>query len=307
MRLWPDGKQFAFTVFDDTDQSTLDNAPAVYQFLRDLGFRTTKSVWPLKGPRRPKIGGDTCEDPNYLAWVRTLQQDGFEIGLHNVTFHTSDRAETSRGIDRFRELFGHDPRSHANHADCEESIYWGNYRLTGLNRLAYNVLIRFRHTDLFRGHIEGDPTFWGDLCRERITYVRNFVFPEINTLKACPMMPYHDADRDYVRYWFASAEGGDVRAFCRTLNAESVDRLAAEGGACIMYTHFGYGFFENGRLDPEFVDTMTRISRMNGWFVPVSELLDHLLSARGHHEITATERAGLERRWLRHKVLVGST
>ena len=48
---WPDGKAFAFSVFDDTDLSTLENAPAVYRLLRDLGFRTTKSVWPLRGTR----------------------------------------------------------------------------------------------------------------------------------------------------------------------------------------------------------------------------------------------------------------
>ena len=35
---WPDGKRFAFTIFDDTDRSTLDNAPAVYALLRDLGI-----------------------------------------------------------------------------------------------------------------------------------------------------------------------------------------------------------------------------------------------------------------------------
>lgn len=47
---WPDGKRFAFTIFDDTDHQTLENVPPVYDFLSDLGLRTTKSVWPLKGP-----------------------------------------------------------------------------------------------------------------------------------------------------------------------------------------------------------------------------------------------------------------
>ena len=42
---WPDGKRFAFTIFDDTDRQNLNNVPAVYDFFHDLGLGTTKSVW----------------------------------------------------------------------------------------------------------------------------------------------------------------------------------------------------------------------------------------------------------------------
>ena len=43
--------------------------------------------------------------------------------------------------------------------------------------------------------VEGSPLFWGDKCRDHIKYVRNFVFDDINTLAACPHMPYHDRAR----------------------------------------------------------------------------------------------------------------
>ena len=62
---WPEGKDFAFTIFDDTDLATLENVNEVYSLLSDYGFRTTKSVWPLKGDKKQKIGGTTCEDPKY--------------------------------------------------------------------------------------------------------------------------------------------------------------------------------------------------------------------------------------------------
>ncbi|SVA52231.1 uncharacterized protein METZ01_LOCUS105085, partial [marine metagenome] len=39
--------------------ATLDNVNEVYSLLSDYGFRTTKSVWPLKGDKKPKIGGTT--------------------------------------------------------------------------------------------------------------------------------------------------------------------------------------------------------------------------------------------------------
>jgi hypothetical protein len=164
---WPQGKNFAFTIFDDTDRQTQDNAGEIYAFLSDIGLRTTKSVWPIHGSKAPKVRGSTCEDPMYLEWVLELQQQGFEIGLHNVTHHTSLREETIRGIDRFRELFGHFPYSMANHTRCHESIYWGNSRLMGLNEVIYNFLLRNRHKDVFQGHIENSPLFWGDVCKKQ--------------------------------------------------------------------------------------------------------------------------------------------
>jgi hypothetical protein len=79
---WPDGKDFAFTVFDDTDGATVATVRDVYAFLRDCGLRTTKSVWPMRGPHTPVNGGDICAEPEYRAWVVKLQSLGFEIGSH---------------------------------------------------------------------------------------------------------------------------------------------------------------------------------------------------------------------------------
>jgi hypothetical protein len=294
---WPDDKQFAFTVFDDTDRATLGNVRLVYDFLADCGLRTTKSVWPIAGEREATIPGATCEDNEYLDWTLDLQRRGFEIGFHNATYHGSTRLETQRGLDRFRALYGHDPRSAANHAENEEAIYWGAARLTGLHRLLYGAA-RPRNAGRFRGHEPGGPLFWGDLCQQRVTYVRNFVYADINTAKACPWMPYRDPARPYVNWWFASSEGATVQSFCDTVNEENQDRLEAEGGLCIMYTHFAKGFQKADQLHPRFRELMTRLSRKNGWFVPVSTLLDHIRATRGPHTLTDAERRVLERRWM---------
>ena len=73
-----------------------------------------------------------------------------------------------------------------------------------------------------------------------------------------------------------------------------------------MYTHFGLGFWD-GRLHPGFTDVMTRLARRNGWFVPVSQLLDDLLAKRGGESVLqAGQRRELERRWLVHKVRFGN-
>lgn len=302
---WPNGKQFAFTIFDDPDHDTVENVAAIYPFLGDLGLRTTKAVWPIRGNGTPKVGGATCEDEQYLKWILSLIERGFEIALHNVTHHTSTREQTARGLEAFRRLFGHDPHSMANHSGCDENIYWGSARLTGAQRLVYDLLHLWpiRNNVVSHGHNENSPLFWGDLCRVNIKYVRNFVVGDINTLKACPVMPYHDPARPYVNYWFAASEGARVESFNATIGEENQDRLVREGGACIMYTHLAKGFLEKGKINTRFQVLMERLSRMNGWFVPAHTLLDFILQARGHHSITHAERSDLERRWLWHKLV----
>lgn len=302
---WPEDRTFAFTVFDDTDGATLENVSPVYALLQDLGFRTTKSVWPSDGNDTRAPGGSTCADEVYLAWLLQLHKAGFEIGYHMNTFHTSARAATAAGLRRFEEMFGHPPATMANHSRCEENIYWGPNRLTGIRRFMYNMATRYRWRGQFHGHTEGHPLFWGDLCRDRVTYCRNFVFPEINTLAACPMMPYHDPKRPWVNYWFASSEGPTIKPFVGLLSEANQDRLEREGGACIVYTHFAGGFCERGQVNTQFRALMERLSRKNGWFVPACTILDFLRHRNGSHVLTSRERAHLEWRWLRHKLRIG--
>jgi hypothetical protein len=304
---WPEGKRFAFTIVDDTDASTVENTKPVYDLLESCGIRTTKTVWPLGFTQKPHFGGGTLEDPDYRAWVLDLQGAGFEIALHGATDHPSTREETRRALDYFREVLGHDPRLHANHFGQAEGMYWGEARLNGLPRLVYrtaNAVLR-RGTRYF-GHVEGSPYFWGDLCRERIEYVRNFSFPGVNTLKADPLMPYHDPRRPYVQFWFSSSQAAGLESFCALLRDEEQDRLVEEGGACIAYTHFGFGFAEDGRLDPRFARLVERLAGLPGWFVPASTLLDHLRGQPNWQPEPGTRRLrALERRWLGSKLLRG--
>jgi hypothetical protein len=280
----------------------MEDVPAVYALLAELGLRTTKTVWTLGGDAGD---GLACDDSRYRAWVEDLQQQGFEIALHNVASRTSPRQRTIEGIERYREILGAYPSVHINHSTCRENIYWGSRRVSGKYRVLYDVLGRRKRSEAFEGHVETSPLFWGDICQNKIKYVRNFVHGDINTARYCPEMPYHDPRRPYVRYWFASTEGPNVDKFVDKLSDRNLDRLVSQGGACIMYTHFASGFAPHGKLDPGFVRVMRRLSSLNGWFVPATTLLDHLLATKGHHEITDAERARLERGWLAHKVRVG--
>ncbi len=304
---WPDGKRFAFSIFDDADYDRLTNTRPIYDFLASLGILTTKSVWTLAAQHDARLGGMSTESADYLEWAQSLQRAGFEIGFHGARCHSSERKETRLGLDRFREQFGGDPRSMSNHFQNADSIYWGAARLTGAARLIYRTA-NFHSRLRCEGHVEGSTFFWGDLCRERIRYVRNFVFRDIDTLATCPWMPYRDAAFPFVNAWFASAEGGDINSFNAMLREENQDRLAAQGGACIMYTHFAKGFSTDGNLNPRFVELMQRLSKLGGWCVPVGTLLDFLAVKNGGiHDLTSAERSRLQWRWLATKLLHGSS
>jgi hypothetical protein len=305
---WPEGKRFAFTAFDDTDFATLENVGPVYSLLADCGLRTTKSAWVVAGDpaaRESGRAGETCEDPGQLQWLLELQSQGFEIGWHNASWNGLPRERVLAALDRFNQLFGHYPKTGANHS-FREGIYWGESRLSSWRRPLYGLMTRFRRRGQYQGHVEGAPYFWGDLCRQRIKYYRNFVYHEMNTLKACPFMPYHDAERPWVNNWFASSDGNRVERFNRCVSEAAQDRLEEEGGACIMYTHFACGFADHGRVEPRFKSLMERLARKNGWFVPVATLLDYLLEINGRREITAAQRRRLECAWLREKIFTGT-
>lgn len=305
--VWPDQRDFAFTIVDDPDMQTTAIGRVAYSFLESAGFRTTRMSWPLAATRLVSPKDETCGIPEHARWLQGLHAAGFEIGLHNATFHTSTREETAAALDRFQELFGGAPSILANHFENAEGMYWGSARLSGWRQLLYNAATRWQNHNRFFGHTPGHELFWGDLCRRDIRYVRNFVFREIDTLAACPAMPYHDPQREYVQYWFACSEGSNRDAFVDMLSERNQDLLEESGGACILYTHFAFGFVDDGAFDTRARELLTRLSRKRGWFVPASTLLDYIRVKKGDKVLTDSERSRLETRWLMAKLRHGTS
>ncbi len=305
--IYPEGKKFAFSIFDDTDHATVENVGPVYALLADLGLRTTKSVWvfPSENREGPYYHSETLSDPGYLDFIRELNRRGFEIAFHNASMDSSMRALTAAAIERFRDLLGSYPRIHVNHDGNKENLYWGLDRLDA-SPLRYLLRLKRKPSE-FEGHDPGSPYFWGDLCRDRITYVRNFVFREINLLRVNPTMPYADPRRPYVPYWFSSCEGGSVGSFNELLSLKNQERLESEGGVCIVYTHFAKGFVEDGRVNAKTTELLERLSARKGWFVPVSELLDYLRMQQSVDTLAAPERIGMELKWFWSKLLHGTS
>ena len=277
---YPGGKVFAFTILDDTDDSTVANVRPIYQLLGDLGFRTTKTVWPLDCPEGSEnfFAAETLADPAYREFVRTLKERGFELTWHGATMESSDRGRTVAGLEQFRKEFGDYPGIHPNHAGNRENIYWGwkrynSWPLRALARASYRG-------PRFEGEEETSRYFWGDLCRKHIAYVRNFTFYEVNTLRADTEMPYTLRETKFVNRWFSTSDAADVSEFLTLFTGDRIDRLREDGGVCILSTHLGKGFVRNGRVDDGVREILEYIASQPAWLAPVGEVLNHLTRRR---------------------------
>ncbi|HTT20937.1 MAG TPA: hypothetical protein VMG82_18530 [Candidatus Sulfotelmatobacter sp.] len=298
---YPDGKAFAFTIVDDTDGSTLDTVRIIYDFIFSLGLKTTKTVWvrnPKRAPQKQADTGDTLENEEYVSYIQLLRERGFEIALHNVSSGSNKRADIVSGIAAFARILGHSPKINVHHEKNLENMYFqfaqsgrhlpGPFRTT-LFRMMHRLLGRSARQTAVSDHgCSGeDPRseyFWGDVCRSSFKYVRtNVFFPELNTLKFSPGMPYQLTETPYVNYWFDSSNGQDVHHFNSILSDRNINKLRNENGCCVLYTHFGKGFVEaqdgTFQLNAETRQRLRAIAgHADGWYAPVSAMLDRLMT-----------------------------
>jgi hypothetical protein len=235
--------------------------------------------------------------------VHELVDAGFEVAFHGATMGSSRRERTLEALELIRSEFGRYPRLACNHGQNRENLYWGSRRFRSASLRALFRALGRADGDAYEGEREGSPFFWGDVCRDVIEYVRNFTFERLNLLAVDPAMPYHVASAPYVRYWFSTADAPDVDAFNSLLTPQRIDRLEAEGGVCIVSTHFGKGFVRDGRVNPVTESLLKYLADKQGWFVPVSDVLDRLRGAAGRgRTLTPGEVLRLELRFLTERL-----
>ena len=314
---WPNNKTFAFTIIDDTDNSTLDNAPIIYDYLFSKDIITTKSVWVRKGANDlfyDSVNGSTLEDLNYKKWVESLHKKGFEICLHSTSWSASKRSEVINGINFFENIFGRS-KILVQHNDIKEneSLYWGSNRLVFPLSYIFDFISLFYrrriNSKIYQGHNPKSIFYWGDICLKKIDYVRNLVFPTINLFNITKDVLHIRKSTKYIKSWFISTQAPNLKSFLKIVNKSNIDRLEDENGVCIIYTHFGNGFVNNGELNEDFKNIINYISSKNGWFVPASEILDYIkLKNKGIiNKLSYYEELKLGLKWLGWKIFVGSS
>jgi hypothetical protein len=119
-----------------------------------------------------------------------------------------------------------------------------------------------------------------------------------------PEMPYRLRSTKYVNFWFSTSDAPDVGAFNRLLTRERIDELEEQGGVCIVSTHLGKGFVEGGNLHQDTETILRYVAKKPGWFVPVSDVLDHLRSVHGRErELSGLDCLKLELRFIADRLL----
>lgn len=292
-------------MFDDTDVATVANVAPVYHLLEQLGMRTTKTVWPLPCPdaRSDFSSSETLADAPYRAFALDLQRRGFEIASHGATMESSLRARTLAGLDLFRSTFGAAPRLHANHAYNRENFYWGTARLDDPILRSLYARVNGRPAGYYAGHVADSAYWWGDRLATDVTYVRNLTFSAVDLARINPSMPYHDPSRPLVRYWFSATDAENAAEFVDLFHPAAIDRLEADGGFCILATHFGKGYGAGGEVLPEVRRCFEDLARRRGWFPPVGQLLDWLRAQRRDDRLPASEWRAMQWRWARDLAL----
>ena len=295
---YPEGRRFAFTILDDTDDTTQQNGRPIYELLQELGFRTTKTVWALDTPREQQgsyFAAETLRDGPYLAWVRELASAGFEIAFHNASMGSSTRERTLEALEFVAREFPGMPRIHCNHGQNRENLHWGSARYSSPElALLYRLMERFTGANPYEGHVAGSPYFWADVAAQRIDYVRRYAFARLDCGRIPPGGPYHDDRKPDIPVWFNTADAPNARAFCSLVTRSSIDALSASGSWCIVSTHLGKGFVREGRVDDEVREVLAYLATRPGWFVPVSDLLDHLAKSRGREALSAASARWME-------------
>ncbi|MCH8902321.1 MAG: hypothetical protein IIA45_00155 [Bacteroidetes bacterium] len=298
---WPDNKSFAFTIVDDTDNSTVENIAPVYALLEECGIKITKTVWVY--PPRDDFSGGSLQDENYRKFVTELKESGFEIALHGVGSGSFNTEEILAGVELYKEHIREYPVININHSQNPDSIYWGYKRFTAPLSWLMGLIPGRR---AFSGEDPVSPHFWGDWYKKNIRFTRNLVFNGINTLAADPKMPYPVRKKDqYSNAWFSSSDAHTLKEFNRLVNPKNIQRLKRQNGCCIVYTHFAEGFVnENGQLDPEFENNIRSLSQQGGWFVPAGQILSYLASINGNgHYASYSYLVRLEMKWLLHRIV----
>jgi len=254
----------------------------MYDLLYSLGFRTTKTVWPVRCPEGSHnfSASDTLEDLAYRDFVIDLKQRGFELTWHGATMESSDKARTIRALELYHEMFSEYPRIHVNHADNRENIYWGADRLDSPILKWLFGRLAGRPAGYFSGHVAESAYGWPEACSEHFEYCRNLTTNDINTAKFNPSMPYQDSARPLVPWWFSASDANSVEEFNALIHPSNQDRLEREGGFCIVATHLGKGFVQNGVVNEVTRLRLTQLSQRNGWFPTTGELLDYLRQGR---------------------------
>ncbi|MAT38949.1 MAG: hypothetical protein CL946_05025 [Ectothiorhodospiraceae bacterium] len=282
--LWtPHPYKAGFSITDDTDRATYQQVKIVYDHLRDIGFPVTKTVWSFE-PQEPCGVPPMHEEreetallvhDEYFQYCKQLASEGFEICSHGASGGNNPREFTLESLELLQQEFGQTD-TYIQHSKNACNLY---YEEKVANDPVFRFLLKLYSRNKCFGEVEGSKYFWGDVCRERIKQIRLFRTRNTNTLAVNPSMPYYDANKPYVRSWFAATR----RAFADCATSDAIDKLKRENGLTVLYQYLrSYADLDTNRVTDEFHQGTKRlVDDGEIWLAPVRDTLDRLRAMQG--------------------------
>ena len=231
----PFDHNFAVSIVDDADGTTLPRDRALFDFISALPIRITKTVWPLEAVtfsgrlRRMCASADTLQDRAFRQWCLRLRDAGHEIAMHTASGGDNVRSRTVAAYAFFEDVFGAPPATNVMHGRNQENIYWGRDIFLGHKTL--RSLTGIYEAQPFYGHQPESEFFWGDVCSAKTRYVRLLETEQLNTHLFDPATPFHDPAKPYVPWWFSSTYGG---RFLEPVSRGSIESLRRRRGLFIF-------------------------------------------------------------------------
>jgi len=277
--LIPASFSFGFTIVDDPDNARLEYIKPIYDYLAQIGMKTTPLVWVRESDGHWGSKGDTTNRSEYRDYFLSLQNIGFEIGLHSPSGDDDSREKMIWGFERFKEIFGYYPNNYVQHSDNKENFWGGNQS---------------------HGHIPNSPYYCTDILKEKgcnigvniLTGVLN-IFSHTKDLRhSFRSLP------SYYRHYFPNCHN-----FLEDVTEERLQKLVDQRGISIISTHFASeycDFFYNGsweqakyssdawvrqgtigwntsltyRLNITVKKRLDYISSLGGWYVPTRTIFE---------------------------------
>ncbi|MBN1602167.1 MAG: hypothetical protein JW915_11190 [Chitinispirillaceae bacterium] len=275
--IWPPAPYSAgIAITDDPDNGTFANFKTIYDLLSDLKLPTTRAMWiydamePTGTPSLPiKFFSSLLTEKRCLDYCKKLHSEGFEFCLHGASSGNNKREYTIAALDYLEREIGAS-ETFICHSKNAENIYWED-KCIPLSIL--KPLVRMYSKNSCYGEIEHSPYFWGDVCRNRIEYIRLFRTRMVNTLAFNPNMPYHIFEMPYVNFWFSATKG----YLPNLINPEQLDALCLSNGAGIFYQYLHKYIDDKGTIKPDVIQGLKCLSSDKRIMVrSASEILNRL-------------------------------
>lgn len=268
--------EMGMAITDDPDNGSFDQFKTMYDFLKHLRLPTTRAMWvyePTEATGTPalpiKFFGPVLTEKKCLDYCKMLHANGFEICLHGASSGNNSRERMINALEYLEKEIG-PAITYICHSKNAENLYWDG---KCVNSRLFSTFLKLYINNACFGEVEGSNYFWGDLCKNKIQFIRLFRTRRVNTLAFNPSMPYHDLHKPYVNYWFSATKG----YLSRLLEPKEIDRLCNEHGASIMYQYLHKYVNNKGVIDPLVKTALERIaSDSRIFFRPASVVLTRL-------------------------------